>query len=76
MNVIVIGAGGHARSVCDVLLSAGEHRIIGLIDTTVKHGFFGLPVLGGDELLPDLYSRDKAQGAGMLLAIMPCGHAS
>lgn len=63
MRIVVIGAGGHARSVCDVLLQAGAHQVVGLIDGGQAEGFFGLPVLGGDDILPGLLARGEAQGA-------------
>lgn len=63
MKIVVVGAGGHARSVCAVLLDAGEHEIVGLLDPDATEGFFGIPLLGGDELLLSLLSAGKAQGA-------------
>lgn len=63
MNIVVLGAGGHARSVCDVLLAAGEYHILGLVDGRAEQSFFGLPLLGGDEVLPELLARGEAQGA-------------
>lgn len=63
MNIVVLGAGGHARSVCDVLLAGGEHRIIGLVDGQATQGFFSLPLLGGDEILALLRQEERAQGA-------------
>lgn len=63
MKIVVIGAGGHARSVCDVLLMEGKHEIIGLVDGGATEGFYGLPLLGGDEVLPDLLAQGKVQGA-------------
>lgn len=63
MNIVVIGAGGHARSVCDVLLMQGRHQILGLVDPEAAEGFYDLPVLGGDEVLPELLARGCAQGA-------------
>lgn len=63
MKIIVVGAGGHARSVCAVLLDAGEHEIVGLLDPDATEGFFGIPLLGGDELMPSLLSAGEAQGA-------------
>lgn len=51
--VIVIGAGGHAKVVLDVLLLRGQ-RVIGLLDADPKkkgQEVFGVPVLGGDDVL-------------------------
>ena len=56
--VIVIGAGGHARAVLDVLKSEGRYRIGGLIDSFQKPGTicFGHKILGGEKELPDICS--------------------
>lgn len=62
MNIVVIGAGGHSRSVCDVLQQAGEHTIVGLLDAHAQEGFLGIPLLGGDGLLPELLASGRAQG--------------
>jgi len=53
LPVVVYGAGGHAKVVCDVLLCAGR-VVLGLIDDDVKrHGttVLGLPVLGASSWL-------------------------
>ncbi len=56
MNVIGIGAGGHAKVIIDILRAAGEHIVVGLLDAdAAKHGstVLGAPILGGDEKLAD-----------------------
>ena len=67
MKIVVIGAGGHARSVCDILLSLGEHEIIGLIDPSAQVGFFDIPVLGDDNLLVSIINENRAEGAFVAL---------
>lgn len=62
MNVVVIGAGGHARSTCDVLLAAGEHRIVGLLDPYATEGFFSIPLLGGDDMMSSVIREGRAKG--------------
>jgi len=56
-SVIVIGAGGHARVVIDILEAADRYRIIGVVDKQLAEGqlFCNYPVLGNDEILPKLY---------------------
>ena len=55
-NIILIGAGGHARSVADVIKSEGRYQIAGLIDSFQKPGTvcFGYEILGGEKDLPNL----------------------
>lgn len=65
---IVIGAGGHAKVVTDLLLAAGE-TVIGLTDQNSScHGdmVLGCPILGDDDILSD-YKSDEinlAMGVG------------
>lgn len=50
---IIIGAGGHAKVVADLLLEMGE-EVLGFTDAdAARHGdvVLGLPVLGGDDVL-------------------------
>ena len=56
-SVIVIGAGGHARVVIDILEAADQYRIIGVVDKQLAEGqlFCNYPVLGSDDILPKLY---------------------
>jgi UDP-perosamine 4-acetyltransferase len=59
-RVVGIGAGGHAKSVIDVLRAAGGFEIVGLLDIdTSRHGgeVMGVPIRGGDELLSRLCSE-------------------
>ena len=68
--VIVIGAGGHARVVADALLCAGAN-VLGFTDIDpINWGqvHFGLPVLGGDDVLAshDPSAVRLANGIGMV----------
>lgn len=58
--IIVYGAGGHGKSLVDLLRSLGTFQIIGFVDDGLNPGekVMGLPVLGGGEVLSDLYSQD------------------
>lgn len=53
-NLILIGAGGHAKSCIDVIESQGEYNIVGLIDFKEKVGesLLGYPIIDCDENLP------------------------
>jgi UDP-perosamine 4-acetyltransferase len=62
MRVIGLGAGGHAKVVIDILQLAGGCELVGLLDSnpSLWHtSLLGVPVLGGDDLLSEVY----AQGA-------------
>lgn len=64
-DVVVYGAGGHAKVVCDVLQCAGR-TVLGFIDDAPeRHGstVLGLPVLGGSAWL-DPAKHDVALGIG------------
>ncbi len=63
LRVVGVGAGGHAKVVMDILESLGGVDIVGLLDTNAERwntDYFGVPVLGGDELLGSL----RRQGVG------------
>src|SRR5262245_35468723 len=57
MKVIGLGAGGHAKVVIDILQSAGKCELVGLLDSSSSlrgKSIMGVPVLGGDDMLPEL----------------------
>lgn len=54
-NLILLGAGGHCKVVADIV--KGQYNILGVTDIdSTKHGsfFYGMKVLGGDEILPEI----------------------
>lgn len=54
-RVIIIGAGGHAKVIAEILRLTAKYEIIGLLDPAcVGKKIGGFPVLGGDEFLPRL----------------------
>lgn len=54
-NIVVFGAGGHAKAVIDIIEKAGLYRISGLLDGYKAVGSFvyGYPVLGDEGWLAD-----------------------
>jgi UDP-perosamine 4-acetyltransferase len=57
MRVIGLGAGGHARVVIDILKTAGGCELVGLLSVNPESWgttILGVPVLGDDEMLPEL----------------------
>ena len=67
--IIVYGGGGHGKSLIDLLRSLGTYRILGVVDDGIPPGeqILGTPVLGGGEVLTELYER------GVRLAINAVG---
>lgn len=67
--VVVYGAGGHGKSLIDLLRSLGTYRIAGIIDDGVQAGtqIMGVTVLGGSEALDGLRQQ------GVRLAVNAVG---
>ena len=66
MDLVLIGAGGHARVVLDILLVRNEHRIVGALDADpalVGTKIHGVEVLGPIQLLEKLRRQQHARGA-------------
>lgn len=63
-KLVILGSGGHAKVVVDIVELAGEYDILGLLDDYKPAGsaVCGYPVLGSLELLRDL-SADAAVAA-------------
>jgi sugar O-acyltransferase (sialic acid O-acetyltransferase NeuD family) len=58
-KIILIGGGGHARVLIDLIKGIDEYEIAGIVDPELETGsdVFGIPVLGSDDVLPDLIAR-------------------
>ncbi len=70
-NIILIGCGGHARSVIDLIESTGEwniHGLIGLRDQA-KGTVMGYPVIGSDADLSSL--RETCSEAVLAIGQLP-----
>lgn len=55
-KVVICGGGKHCSVVLDVLLACGEYEIVGILDDG-KDPILGIPVIGNDSLLPELYAQ-------------------
>ena len=57
--IIIYGGGGHGKSLIDLLLILRKYRIVGIIDDGLEIGeeIMDVPVIGGGELLSDLYKK-------------------
>jgi UDP-perosamine 4-acetyltransferase len=54
--LLIIGAGGHAKVCIETLREQGDYDPIGCISPQAGGHVLDLPILGGDEILPDLYA--------------------
>ena len=56
MPIVLIGAGGHCRSVIDVIEQNGQYKIAGIVDNSLSCGtnVLGYSILGNDEDLPKI----------------------
>jgi len=61
MNIVLVGSGGHAKVIIDVVQRENNHKIIGLIDNQVSviKEMNGVPVIGNDTDLPFLSKEMK-----------------
>ena len=59
-KILVIGAGGHARSCADVIEQEGRFEIFGFVDSyTNQTSLFDYPIFGCDDDLPHLFKKCK-----------------
>lgn len=58
-KVVLIGNGGHAKVILDILEAVGQYQVIGVTTAKVdsQDSFCGYPVLGGDGILPGLIKQ-------------------
>lgn len=66
-KVFVIGAGGHAKVIVDILQQNMEYEVVGLIDQQGTGGFWNIPVIGSDEDLPRLRAEMNVNKAFVAL---------
>ena len=56
-DIILVGFGGHAKSIADSIEQSKEYRIIGYTEQTVCNGASGYNYLGTDDVLEEYYSK-------------------
>lgn len=63
INLVVIGAGGHAQSILDTLTDLSTYRMLGFLDSTKPKDELvsGYPVLGALDDIADLYGNEPFQ---------------
>lgn len=62
-SLILVGGGGHCRSVIEVLRTANGFKIAGILDRVERKGqtVSGWPIIGTDELIRDLVQRNMLE---------------
>lgn len=70
-KILLLGGGGHCKSVLDSLLELNEYEKIGIIDRKEKVGnlVMGVPIIGTDDDLPFLF-RDGYRYAFLTIGSM------
>jgi len=60
-DLVIIGAGGHARTCIDAIESTGDYRIVGLVGDVEQKGaqVFIYPVIGSDSDLEEISKKVK-----------------
>lgn len=66
-KILVVGAGGHARVIVDILRQNDEYEVAGLIDSDASKSFWGIPVLGGDNDLTKICQMGEIKYAFVAL---------
>ncbi len=58
-DIVLIGGGGHCKSVIDIIEDNQEYRIVGIVDLKVKLGsnLLGIPFIGTDDDIPSLAKK-------------------
>lgn len=58
-QIVIYGGGGLSKMIIETVRVLGSYQIAGIIDDNIKPGemVIGSPVLGGSEILPDLFKK-------------------
>lgn len=59
-QIILVGFGGHAKSVIDCMEASGQYEIVGYTDPAADSGYRGYRCLGTDEVLQRYYDEGVA----------------
>ncbi|KAI3345911.1 acetyltransferase [Clostridium botulinum] len=57
-KIIIIGAGGHCKVIIDIIKSINKYEIVGIIDNNVKGHILGIPIIGDDNILKEVYEEN------------------
>lgn len=56
-KIVLLGGGGHCRSVTDSILKSNEYEICGIVDNSPDIDVYGIKYLGNDSILGSLKSK-------------------
>ncbi len=58
-DIIILGSGGHAKVVIDIIEAADVYNIIGITDVSIEkeNSYCGYPILGDDDILSDFFKK-------------------
>jgi UDP-perosamine 4-acetyltransferase len=56
-KVVIVGAGGHAKVIIDILRASDSFELVGCTDIQVDKEVNGLQVIGDDTILPELFHQ-------------------
>jgi sugar O-acyltransferase (sialic acid O-acetyltransferase NeuD family) len=65
VKIVIIGGGGHAKVVISIVKKLNLYEIDGYVDKIDKGQLLGIEYLGGDDILPVLFNRDKTRYAAI-----------
>lgn len=70
-NIVIVGGGGHAKTVIDAIICSRRFAICGIVDLKLRKGecVLGIKVIGGDEKLKEVFRdgvRDAFLGIGSI----------
>ena len=55
-DIVLIGGGGHAKVIIEMIQESNQYNIIGICDKGTG-SVRGIPIIGDDEILPSLYQQ-------------------
>ncbi|MBT3315396.1 MAG: acetyltransferase [Anaerolineae bacterium] len=63
-NILILGAGGHAKVIVDIVEQEGKYNLVGIIDQNLaeKEPLLSYPLLGKEEDLPKLIKEHAIKG--------------
>lgn len=57
-KIVLVGGGGHCKVIIDIIKSVRKYKIVGITDSnTVEDEIMGIPIIGNDDILEDLYNE-------------------